>query len=155
MNREQRKRITQNITNLKERLVDLDPIIDRLIEKDVFSLEHREKIEHVSPATPQKKFNEFIQLLLASPEPNTYFVFLEALTEERHHYMAERLQNTVISGKSRWTRSRKYALRPAPGKHNSPNPRKNFLDQHMLFVCTCKNSYKVYKYTSVYTMSCT
>lgn len=100
MNREQRKRITQNITNLKERLVDLDPIIDRLIEKDVFSLEHREKIEHVSPATPQKKFNEFIQLLLASPEPNTYFVFLEALTEERHHYMAERLQNTVISGKS-------------------------------------------------------
>lgn len=100
MNREQRKRITQNITNLKERLVDLDPIIDRLIEKDVFSLEHREKIEHVSPATPQKKFNEFVQLLLASPEPNTYFVFLEALTEERHHYMAERLQNTVISGKS-------------------------------------------------------
>ena len=99
MNREQRKRITQNITNLKERLVDLDPIIDRLIEKDVFTLEHRERIDHVSPATPQKKFNEFIQLLLASPEPNTYFVFLEALTEERHHYMAERLQNTVISGK--------------------------------------------------------
>ncbi|XP_061186630.1 golgin subfamily A member 6-like protein 22 [Saccostrea echinata] len=100
MNREQRKRITQNITNLKERLVDLDPIIDRLIEKDVFTLEHRERIEHVSPATPQKKFNEFIQLLLSSPEPNTYFVFLEALTEERHHYMAERLQNTVISGTS-------------------------------------------------------
>lgn len=109
MNREQRKRITQNITNLKERLVDLDPIIDRLIEKDVFSLEHREKIEHVSPATPQKKFNEFIQLLLASPEPNTYFVFLEALTEERHHYMAERLQNTVISGTSPVRHSSSYS----------------------------------------------
>ena len=87
-------------------MVDLDPIIDRLIEKDVFTLEHRERIDHVSPATPQKKFNEFIQLLLASPEPNTYFVFLEALTEERHHYMAERLQNTVISGKRERERER-------------------------------------------------
>ena len=98
MNREQRKRITQNLTNLKERLVDLDPIIDKLIERDVFTLEHRSRIEQVSPGTPQRKFNEFIQILLASPEPSTYQVFLEALAEERHQYMVERLQNTVISG---------------------------------------------------------
>nr|XP_022296416.1 rootletin-like [Crassostrea virginica] len=119
MNREQRKRITQNITNLKERLVDLDPIIDRLIEKDVFTLEHRERIDHVSPATPQKKFNEFIQLLLASPEPNTYFVFLEALTEERHHYMAERLQNTVISGTSPVRHSSSYSRERARSRVTS------------------------------------
>ncbi|KAK3101220.1 hypothetical protein FSP39_001858 [Pinctada imbricata] len=94
MNREQRKRITQNLTNLKERLVDLDPIIDKLIENDVFTLSDRSRIEQVTPCTTQRKFNEFVQLLLASPEPSCYQVFLDALTEERHHYMVERLQNT-------------------------------------------------------------
>lgn len=96
MNREFRKRITQNLTYLKERLVDLDPIIDQLIEKDVIQLEQRLKIEQVSPPTPQKKFNEFIQILLSSPEPNAYNVFIEALYEERHFHIVDRLQNCQI-----------------------------------------------------------
>lgn len=96
MNREQKKRITQNITNLKERLIDLDPIIDILIERDVLTLEHRARIESITHPTPQRRFNEFIQLLLGSPEPLAYNVFIEALTIERQHYVVNRLKNTVI-----------------------------------------------------------
>lgn len=85
--------------NLKEWFVDLDFIIDRFIEKDVFFLEYWEKIEYVSLVILQKKFNEFIQFLLVLFEFNMYFVFLEVLIEERYYYMVEWLQNIVISGK--------------------------------------------------------
>lgn len=96
MNRDQKKRITQNITYLKERLIDLDPILDILIERDVLSMDHRTKIEQISQPTPQRKFNEFIQILLASPEPTAYDTFVEALDAERHHPIVDRLQNTVV-----------------------------------------------------------
>ena len=72
MDSEQRKRITSNITFLKERLGYLDPILDRLVEKNVLTMEQRERIEKVQPPTPHKKFNEFIQFLLASPHLGTF-----------------------------------------------------------------------------------
>lgn len=96
MNREQKKRITQNITCLKERLIDLDPILDLLIERDVLTIDHRSRIEQITSPTPQRKFNEFISVLLASPEPSAYHVFIEALQDERHYFIVDKLQNTVV-----------------------------------------------------------
>ncbi|XP_063405081.1 girdin-like [Mytilus trossulus] len=96
MNKEHRKRITQNLTYLKERMLDLDPLLDCLIERDVFQLEHRSRIDAATPPTPQRKFNEFIQLLLSSSHPAAYHAFLEALQNERQFYVVERLQNTVV-----------------------------------------------------------
>lgn len=96
MNKECRKRITQNLTYLKERMLDLDPLVDCLIERDVFQLEHRARIDAASPPTPQRKFNEFVQMLLSSSHPAAYHVFLEALQKERQYYVVERLQNTIV-----------------------------------------------------------
>lgn len=96
MNREQKKRITQNITCLKERLIDLDPILDVLIERDVLTMEHRNRIEQISCPTAQRKFNEFVSVLLASPNPAAYHVFIEALQTERHFFVVEKLQNTIV-----------------------------------------------------------
>ncbi|OWF43577.1 cingulin-like [Mizuhopecten yessoensis] len=96
MNREQKKRITQNITCLKERLVDLDPIIDILIERDVLTMEHRNRIEQIACPTSHRKFNEFMSVLLASPDPNAYYVLIEALQTERHFFLVDKLQNTVV-----------------------------------------------------------
>ncbi|XP_060064641.1 uncharacterized protein LOC132544994 [Ylistrum balloti] len=96
MNREQKKRITQNITCLKERLIDLDPILDLLIERDVLTMGHRNQIEQIACPTNQRKFNEFISVLLASPEPSAYHVFIEALQAERHQFIVDKLQNTVV-----------------------------------------------------------
>ena len=92
MDSEQRKRITSNITFLKERLGYLDPILDRLVEKNVLTMEQRERIEKVQPPTPHKKFNEFIQFLLASPDPGTFPSFIASLEEERYFNIVERLQ---------------------------------------------------------------
>lgn len=92
MDSEQRKRITSNITFLKERLGYMDPILDRLVEKNVLTMEQRERIEKVQPPTPHKKFNEFIQFLLASPDPGTFPSFIASLEDERYFNIVERLQ---------------------------------------------------------------
>ncbi|KAK3102648.1 hypothetical protein FSP39_012845 [Pinctada imbricata] len=91
MDKEQRKRITSNITFLKERLGYLDPILDNLLSKDVLSPEQRDRIDKVQPPTPHKKFNEFIQFLLASPDPGTFNSFITALEEERYFNIVEKL----------------------------------------------------------------
>lgn len=92
MDSEQRKRITSNITFLKERLGYMDPILDRLVERNVLTMEQRERIEKVQPPTPHKKFNEFIQFLLASPDPGTFPSFIASLEDERYFNIVERLQ---------------------------------------------------------------
>ena len=92
MDKEQRKRITSNITFLKERLGYLDPILDNLVTKDVLSPEQRERIDKVKPPTSHKRFNEFIQFLLASPDPTTFNSFITALEEERYFNIVEKLQ---------------------------------------------------------------
>jgi len=72
MDKEQKKRITSNITFLKERLGYLDPILERLVDKNVISVEQKDRVEKVNPPTPHRKFNEFIQLLLNSHEPHAF-----------------------------------------------------------------------------------
>lgn len=100
MDSEQRKRITSNITFLKERLGYMDPILDRLVERNVLTMEQRERIEKVQPPTPHKKFNEFIQFLLASPDPGTFPSFIASLEDERYFNIVERLQKDVPGRKS-------------------------------------------------------
>ena len=92
MDKEQRKRITSNITFLKERLGYLDPILDRLVDKNVISVEQKERVEKVNPPTPHRKFNEFIQLLLNSHEPHAFNIFIEVLEDERFFNIVEKLQ---------------------------------------------------------------
>lgn len=70
----------------------MDPILDRLVEKNVLTMEQRERIEKVQPPTPHKKFNEFIQFLLASPDPGTFPSFIASLEDERYFNIVERLQ---------------------------------------------------------------
>lgn len=96
MNQEEKCRITQNLTYLKERLVDLDPIIDRLIENDVFRIDHREKIEQISKPTPHRQFNEFIKLLTTSGSRDAYPTFLDALKVEGYNHIAQKLQRTTL-----------------------------------------------------------
>ncbi|XP_062583656.1 myosin-2-like [Saccostrea cucullata] len=110
MDSEQRKRITSNITFLKERLGYLDPILDRLVEKNVLTMEQRERIEKVQPPTPHKKFNEFIQFLLASPGPGTFPAFIASLEEERFFNIVEKLQKDVPGRKT--TVARDTYVRP-------------------------------------------
>lgn len=92
MDKEQKKRITSNITFLKERLGYLDPILERLVEKNVISVEQRDRVEKVNPPTPHRKFNEFIQLLLNSHEPHAFNIFIEVLEDERFFNIVEKLQ---------------------------------------------------------------
>ena len=91
MDKEQKKRITSNITFLKERLAYLDPIIDRLVDKGIFTYEQKERIDKVTPPTPHKRFNEFIQMLLSSLEPNCFQSFIQCLEEERYYNIVEKL----------------------------------------------------------------
>lgn len=70
----------------------MDPILDRLVERNVLTMEQRERIEKVQPPTPHKKFNEFIQFLLASPDPGTFPSFIASLEDERYFNIVERLQ---------------------------------------------------------------
>ncbi|XP_069142691.1 kinesin-1 heavy chain-like [Argopecten irradians] len=91
MDKEQKKRITSNITFLKERLGYLDPILDHLVDRNVITFDERERIDKVNPPTPHKKFNEFIQLLLASPEPQAFTAFIQSLEEERFFNIVEKL----------------------------------------------------------------
>ncbi|XP_060079030.1 interaptin-like [Ylistrum balloti] len=91
MDKEQKKRITSNITFLKERLGYLDPILDHLVDKNVITFDERERIDKVNPPTPHKKFNEFIQLLLASTEPHAFTAFIQSLEEERFFNIVEKL----------------------------------------------------------------
>lgn len=92
MDKEQKKRITSNITFLKERLGYLDPILERLVDKNVITVEQKDRVEKVSPPTPHRKFNEFIQLLLNSHDPNSFNIFIEVLEDERFFNIVEKLQ---------------------------------------------------------------
>lgn len=94
MNVEDKSKITQNLTYLKERLVDLDPLIDRLIEANVFQLDHRAQIEQISKPTPHRQFNEFIKLLTSSPSDYAFPAFVEALGDEGYALIAQKLQKT-------------------------------------------------------------
>lgn len=93
MNQEEHKKILQNLTYMKGRLVELDPLIDKLIEKDVFKFEHRDQIE--SHPTAHRQFNEFIKILKASPNKDTFACFIEALNADGHQALAQKIQSTV------------------------------------------------------------
>ncbi|XP_021343214.1 centromere-associated protein E-like isoform X2 [Mizuhopecten yessoensis] len=99
MDKEQKKRITSNITFLKERLGYLDPILDHLVDRNVFTYDERERIDKVNPPTPHKKFNEFIQLLLASSEPHAFTSFIQSLEEERFFNIVEKLCKDGFPGR--------------------------------------------------------
>ncbi|XP_033745727.1 involucrin-like [Pecten maximus] len=99
MDKEQKKRITSNITFLKERLGYLDPILDHLVDRNVITFDERERIDKVNPPTPHKKFNEFIQLLLASPEPHAFTAFIQSLEEERFFNIVEKLCKDGFPGR--------------------------------------------------------
>jgi len=94
MNANEKGKITQNLTYLKDRMGELDPIIDILIEKGVFRLEHRGHIEGISKPTIHRQFNEFIKLLVSSPCKQTFQVFIEGLKETGYGFLAQKLQKT-------------------------------------------------------------
>lgn len=94
MNLEEKKRISQNLSSLKEHLCDLDPVIDRLIEKEVFKLEHRDQIEQAG--SHQKQVNEFIKILTSSPNSDAYVTFIDALHSERFYGLVEKIQSTPV-----------------------------------------------------------
>jgi len=94
MNTEEKSKITQNLTFLKDCLLDLDPVIDRLIENEIFKLEHRAQIE--ASGTQYRQLNEFIRILTSSPHKDAYITFIDALTAEKHFSLVEKLQNTTI-----------------------------------------------------------
>lgn len=93
MNLEEKSRITQNLSSLKDNLSDLDPLIDRLIEKEVFKLEHRDQIEQMGGH--QKQVNEFIKILTSSPNAESYTTFLEALQSEKFYSLVDKIQGTA------------------------------------------------------------
>lgn len=93
MNQEEHKKILQNLTFMKGRLVELDPLIDKLIEKDVFKFEHREQIE--TYPTAHRQFNEFIKILRASPHKDAFACFIESLNADGHHTLVQKLESTV------------------------------------------------------------
>ncbi|OWF55718.1 involucrin-like [Mizuhopecten yessoensis] len=95
MNPDEKSKIIQNLTYLKERLVELDPIIDRLIENDVFRFHHRAQIEQISKPTPHRQFNEFIKILTSSGNRDAYSTFIEALKTEGYTPIAQKLQKTA------------------------------------------------------------
>lgn len=134
MDKEQKKRITSNITFLKERLGYLDPILERLVEKNVISVEQRDRVEKVNPPTPHRKFNEFIQLLLNSHEPHAFNIFIEVLEDERFFNIVEKLQKDIstrtVRAKSSYTREEGMGIsnvsvqsRP-PTSHSTPQARR-------------------------------
>ncbi|KAJ8308861.1 hypothetical protein KUTeg_013735 [Tegillarca granosa] len=112
MDKEQKGKITSNLTFLKERLGFLDPILDRLVEKNIISFDQREKIENVYPCTTQKKFNEFISILLASPSSNAFPAFLQALEEEGYYNITEKL----TKDSTRINSSRGQVLQPTTAR---------------------------------------
>lgn len=121
MDKEQKKRITSNITFLKERLGYLDPILDHLVDRNVLSCHQRDQIDRVNPPTPHKKFNEFIQLLLASPEPHAFTSFVQSLEEERFFNIVEKLckdgRPTARSSSSMQRESTLSSFRPQTSGH--------------------------------------
>ncbi|XP_033745735.1 rRNA biogenesis protein RRP36-like [Pecten maximus] len=94
MNLEEKRRISQNLSSLKEHLSDLDPVIDRLIEKEVFKLEHRDQIEQAG--SHPKQINEFIKILTSSPNADAYVTFLDALHSEKFYGLADKIQSTPV-----------------------------------------------------------
>ncbi|OWF55716.1 uncharacterized protein LOC110456061 [Mizuhopecten yessoensis] len=112
MNQEEHKKILQNLTYMKGRLVELDPLIDKLIEKDVFKFEHREQIE--CHPTAHRQFNEFIKILRASPHKDAFACFLDALIADGHQALVQKLQSTV---------PREIGFAKTPGKVVVPPPR--------------------------------
>ncbi|XP_033745682.1 involucrin-like [Pecten maximus] len=95
MNQDDKSKIIQNLTYLKERLLDLDPIIDQLIENGVFRFDHRAQIEQISKPTPHRQFNEFIKLLTSSANREAYNTFIDALKNAGYIPIAQKLQKTT------------------------------------------------------------
>lgn len=75
-----RLKITRNLTALKERIgADLDPILDRLIERDIFDIRIKDEIDNVLPPTPHKKADTLLRKLLRSSK--AYPAFKDILLE--------------------------------------------------------------------------
>ncbi|OWF55717.1 uncharacterized protein LOC110456068 [Mizuhopecten yessoensis] len=111
MNQDEHKKIEQNISFMKERLVKLDPLIEKLTRRGVFKFEDRHQI--VKYSTDHRRFNEFIKKLKASPNRDAFVCFLEALNADGHNAIVQKVQNTV---------PRQVGFVKTPGKVTVPEP---------------------------------
>lgn len=111
MDKYDQRKITRNLVVVKERVEgDLDFIVDRLIEKDIFTIQIKEDIDNAQPPTPQKKTTLFINKLLRSGK-QSYSVFKDILQERGCEdiikLMEETRPDTASSeGASGWTEDR-------------------------------------------------
>ncbi|XP_069142107.1 uncharacterized protein [Argopecten irradians] len=109
MNQDEHRKIEQNMSFMKERLVELKPLIEKLTKNGVFRFEHRHQIEKFS--TAHRRFNEFIKILKASPHRDAFVCFLEALNAGGHNSIVQKVQSTV---------PRQVGFVKSPGKVSTP-----------------------------------
>lgn len=86
-------RITQNIVYLKNSLSHLDPLIDMLIETEIFVLADRNRIE--SDSTQHQQFNKFINILTSSANGKAYRQFRRALGSLGYAEVVDKLDKTT------------------------------------------------------------
>ncbi|XP_069114665.1 uncharacterized protein [Argopecten irradians] len=101
--------ISQNLVHIKSTLSHLDPIIDRLIEGGIFGFGDRSRIEAVS--APQQQFNNFINILVTSSNPNAFRVFRKALKSEGYGTVADKLDKTTPVQSVPWIASSRLSTR--------------------------------------------
>ncbi|XP_021360590.1 uncharacterized protein LOC110455030 isoform X2 [Mizuhopecten yessoensis] len=93
MNEEDKSKITENLTVLRESvMISIHPILHTLIEKGVFKFEFLAQFDQISDRHNQ--FSKFISFLTSSGHKLAYSTFKTALKAEGFHNLVETMERT-------------------------------------------------------------